>query len=426
MTLADLTRDLIWPELMRAPALALAPGRVVLATFLLVAVAALDQTWGLVFGGPTPGPLSSAIAGLGKPLGELLRAVFRDFNAAGAATAVYELVVSGPLSLVRNQAGGVAQNVAATVVLAPLAAVLFALVGGAVCRSAAVEYGQGRVMAWTQAVGYAAGRWSSLAGALLGPIAAVWLGCLALATAGWVMTHVPGMNIVGAVLFPVLVLLGLVVTVVMVAYVVGQAMLLPAVAADGADAFDAIQRAYAYVFGRPLRMLGYVVMLLVQGAIAVALVGGLALLMLTLLSKTTGVQMVTPDVGAGGTGGARIAEIATAGGAGGAGLSAGGVVGATGAAPGTGSAGTAGVAGGGWAVRTSEWLVKLWGSAVLAIVAGYGLSLYFTSSTLLYLAMRRLSDAQDMTDIHDGQGLEGAVALAPTRAKRTEGETDED
>ena len=56
-----------------------------------------------------------------------------------------------------------------------------------------------------------------------------------------------------------------------VSFMLGQSMLAPAVAVEGTDSVDAIQRIYAYLLGRPGRALIYLSLAAVQGLIAIGL-----------------------------------------------------------------------------------------------------------------------------------------------------------
>ncbi len=383
--LDDLLDGLLWPKLLRAPALALGPGRLGFASALVVVIFTLDTVWRAIFGGPAPGPLVNTVQGLRKPAGELLTALLPysqggswtwnpDLAEAGRAT--MSLFIHVPTSLVLptdaqlgGQAGGqLVPGILATLLLLPLGALLLAICGGAISRSVACEFALGQVISWPKALGFALGRWGSLLGALLGPVVVVWGLCVVLLAVGWLMKW-PVLNFAIALLFPLALVLALLAAVVMAAYVLGHIMLIPAVACDGADGFDAIQRAYAYVYGRPLRLVGYLLIVLVQGVLAFLLLGGFAYLTLMVAQQTTGVAVATE---------ARPAATAA------------------------------------WFDRATAWTVQFWGSLVKVVVFSYAISLYYTGSTLIYLLMRRLNDEQDIRDIWQ-PASGGVLAVVDTR-----------
>lgn len=376
VTVEELTGQLLWPRLLRAPALALAPSRLALGSVLVVAVMLLDRVWSAVFGGRADadggermaGPLSGPLQDLGRPLGELVAAA-RSLDIGRFGEAMTALFITTPLGLVRADDGLLPPwgDLVSTMVLLPAALVLAALAGGAIARSAAWEFARAERLIWTRAAGFALARWSSLVGALAGPLALMWLAALGLYLAGWVMA-VPGLDVLGSAVLPVLMLGGLAIALTMLAFFFGHPLVLPAVACDGADAFDAVQRAFAYVFARPIRLAGYLAVAIIQGVAAFLLLGGLAFVVLSVTRYTTGVPielsgMTTPEPE-------------------------------------------------GWTDRASAWLVGFWSATVRIAVAGYAVSLYFTAGTLVYLLMRRLVDGQDETQLWAGEGLSATAATA--------------
>ncbi|MGD9690122.1 MAG: hypothetical protein AB7K52_10760 [Phycisphaerales bacterium] len=379
VTLDDLLSGLLWTKLLRSASLALNPGRLWLCSFLLVAVFALDTTWHALFGGREPGPLVACLADLRRPIADLVGALFPhvqagawvwtpDLGAAGKA--MIDLFITVPQGMIVSPEGGLVSGLFAVVILVPVAVVLTAVCGGAVCRSVAVEFATGRSIPWTRALAFGLSRWGSLVGALIGPLAIVWTICLLLVAAGWLMTW-PLLNILGALLFPFVLLASLAAALAMVAYVVGHMMLMPAVACDGADGFDAVQRAYAYAYGRPLRLVSYLAVLLLQGVVAFLLLASVIWLGMALAERLTGLS---------------------------------------------GTESPAGGAGGVWLDGAARRLVRFWNAIVRIVAASYALSLYFAGSTVLYLLMRKLNDDQDPRDLWMPGLVEGAAPLMPAPA----------
>lgn len=391
--LDDLLEGLLWPRLLRAPALALSPGRVGLAAFLVVALFTLDRLWRAAFGGSEPGPLLGAIAGLRRPAGVLFDAILPRWadgsvtwspNLEAAGGAVLELFVQAPVSMIVGPDGHVVKGLLATLVLAPIGAALTAVVGGAICRSVVCEFAWGKVLPWTRALGFGVSRWGSLLGALVGPVVVVWVLCLLMLAAGWLMKW-PGLNFIGGLAFPAVLVLALLGSLVMASYVVGHGLLAPAVACDNADGFDAIQRAYAYVHARPLRLVGYWLVALVVGALSVMVVNGFVSLVLVLASRTTGWEVAGTIV---------LPE------------------------------------GAGWSERATAALVSFWAALLRVAAFAYSISFYFTASTLVYLVIRRVVDDQDLRDNWEQPaeagappGAGAALAGGPSGGASSEGGT---
>jgi magnesium-transporting ATPase (P-type) len=135
-------------------------------------------------------------------------------------------------------------------------------------------------------------------------------------------------------------------------------MIVPALAVEGTDAFDAIQRCYAYVIGRPLRYLTYLLILTLLGTFAAALFAMLARVSIEMTDWAAGF----------------LANDAT-----------------QRALTGEGDLGA-----------TKKWaheFISYWRNFVEILIAGYIISLFFTSATLLYLAVRRICDGQGITEI---------------------------
>src|SRR5690606_5540165 len=66
---------------------------------------------------------------------------------------------------------------------------------------------------------------------------------------------------------------GVAIALTLIGLVLGSSLLFPAMAVEGADAFDAISRAFNYLLGRPWRFLFYWATMLVYGAVTYLFVG---------------------------------------------------------------------------------------------------------------------------------------------------------
>jgi len=150
---------------------------------------------------------------------------------------------------------------------------LTSLIGCAVCRVAAMDACRQRHISAFEGLKYALGHWGQVMLAPLIPLAVVVVIRLVLAVAGLLFFNLMILDIIGAVLYGLLLLLGLLAAAFLIGFVLSVHLLIPAVAVESADAFDAVSRAYNYVLGRPWRYLGYTAALIVFGAVSYLLVG---------------------------------------------------------------------------------------------------------------------------------------------------------
>jgi hypothetical protein len=360
LTLADLTNALLWPRLFDAARLAMRPERMLLALATVVTIGLLGSAsllWkdGLSFGQEigilTTGWVESIVAwldslSLAKPWDLNLSALVAAM--AGFWETGYSLVVhSFPVS---------------TVVLGlPMIAV--ALVGwGALSRSAAFEFGIGTVEPGPVLLAKAIRRLPSLAGATLGLPVFVGIVAVGMGVVGWLLLGLPVVNILGAVLFGAALLVSLILVPLWAAWCLGFPMLAPAVMCEGPDAFEALQRAMAYIFAKPLRYLVYIVILIALGVVMVTI---LLLLLAGADALATGAATMFLDP-------------ATA-----------AIV--TGAVPPDGELAGSAVA----AAR----IIVFWKATLGLIFGAFFVSYAASASSVLYLAMRSLVDGQDPGDL---------------------------
>ncbi|VAX40674.1 hypothetical protein MNBD_PLANCTO03-321, partial [hydrothermal vent metagenome] len=156
---------LLWPRLLRVPALAARPQRVMLSLFLLVLVGFLGRLRLPWREAETPAFLEAVLGAKLEAMGQVWRGILGlDVEAASAGCA--RLLVEVPMRALTEYP--------VEVVLLGLPMVLvFALCAGAVCRSVACEFSLEMTLAWTRQLGFAASRWRSLVGVLVLPGAVI-------------------------------------------------------------------------------------------------------------------------------------------------------------------------------------------------------------------------------------------------------------
>jgi len=149
------------------------------------------------------------------------------------------------------------------------------LIGLAICRHVVSEIATGESVTLGQAIRFARGKF---VWALLCPIIpvlillGVWL---LLALMGLVFFNLPVLDVVGALLFILALAIALIAAMLLIGLVLGAGLMLPALAVEGTDAFDAVSRAYNYVFGRFWRWLAYNAVGLAFGAVAYLILAAL-------------------------------------------------------------------------------------------------------------------------------------------------------
>jgi hypothetical protein len=157
---------------------------------------------------------------------------------------------------------------------------VFAVIGGAICRITAMQFAKKENPGLTASLKYSISRFKDYFTAPLIPIAiilAVML-CLFLFS---LLGNIPWVGeLLIALSLPLLLLAGAVIVVMLIGAFAGFNLMYPAVSYDGSDGFDAISRAFSYVFSRPWRMLFYSLTAAIYGGICYLFVRFFAFLLM--------------------------------------------------------------------------------------------------------------------------------------------------
>ncbi|MCD6365278.1 MAG: hypothetical protein J7M14_05330 [Planctomycetes bacterium] len=158
---------------------------------------------------------------------------------------------------------------------------IWALLGGAVYRIAALQAAREEKISLMQALRFSRSKFLSFFAAPLMPLGII-LGAGVVLMAGGLLVNVPfvGPIIVGA-LFILALLLGLMIAFLLVGLVSGAALMYPTIAVEGSDCFDAMSRSYSYVMAKPWQGGLYGVVALVHGSICYLFVRVFAFLALS-------------------------------------------------------------------------------------------------------------------------------------------------
>ncbi len=280
LTAGDLISDLLWPKLFRVPRLALRPGRIMLAVLLILLVGLIDQT----LAGITPAEDEPVVIMLGERFGEGL---------VSAAEQIAQLQIGQGLIEGWNGAWHAITTTVqdapwrASVVL-PIAFLLYIFFAVGLSRMAMDDFARGKSIKWTEALAWSLqGFWSSLVAHLIPVIVIVMLAAI-LMVGGYVLLVAPFANLLGAVLTVFGLLLAFVAVIMIVGFGLGGPMLAPAIAAEGFDGIESMQRIYSYIFTRPARFALYSLVLFVQFAIVSSIALALALATSGLASWSAG------------------------------------------------------------------------------------------------------------------------------------------
>ncbi len=312
------------------------------------------------------------------------------------ATASFNGLVEGLVSLelggffagigdlfVRTPIGMWRQDRLFTLVYGLFFVIVIAVGGGALARMAATEIAHGERLRLQESLDFALSSWRRLIFSLLLPLL-IAAALSAVLLVGGFFLMLPWLDVVGGLLYGVALLLGFGVVFLLVGYAAGVSLLVPAVACENCDAADAQQRAYAYVLGRPLHLLGYGFVSFVGLAVGFVLASLFAVAVLNvtgaLVDAATANEAVTVGYGF------SLFDLSPREAA---------------AIP---------------MAMHSQWsatLVMLWQTVVVCLVAGYVFAYYFSASTVVYLLMRQASDGQQLSEIWQPGVVPGTAADEP-------------
>jgi hypothetical protein len=357
--LSDWWEGLLWPRVLRSAVLGLRPGRLGLAFFFTVALLLVLSIGRSLDAQLVPGGAVLPWHEAGRP--------------QGFAHQLWHLFVALPWAWLRGWP-------ITTLIAGPLLLVLGAVLLGAISRMTAEEFAHGRQVPWHQGLAFSARLWRSTTGAYVGPIVVVWLLALLLAAGGAVLFSIPVLNIIGGVLFGLFLLVALAAVIVAVAFVLGEALLVPAVVCDGSDAIDAVQRAYAYVLARPLRLIAYLLLGLLGVTVVVAVIGVLVWWTIAFAAHAAGAW--ARPAGWNTLWWASFDE----------------------PPPGTAAeqpTGTFAVAGA---------FIRIWVLVPILLVAAAFFSTSMAAATVVYLAIRRVCDGQDVAELWTPGAIEATMA----------------
>ena len=269
-----------------------------------------------------------------------------------------------------------------TALVGLLLAFALALFGGAIARLDALDTGLGqKPTAWV-GMEYAWAHISTFMQAMVLPLflVAVLAGLAALIG---IPFNIPYLDVIGAIIYGIAIIFGIVATVLMIGFGIMCPMLIGAVAVERADVGDAIQRAWGVLFNRPAHVALMLAVALISFAVGLALLDLVAVVSLRFAAESWGgiiqgealrgagsIQLLdftftqTPDITTG-------------------------------------------------RASAASAFLGFWETLVISIVLGYIFSWFATLGCRLFLAMRYLVDRQSTSVIWVPGAIPGSTVRVP-------------
>ncbi len=269
----------------------------------------------------------------------------------------------------------------ATLILGAWSLLVWAVVGGAVARIAAVHVARDETISIRQALRFSLAKLLSFVSAPLLPLALIGVCALIFSLAGWLseLRYLgPTWSIIVGGLFVVVIGIGLFMACTMLGTFGGFGLMYPTIAVEGSDSFDAISRSFSYVFARPWKMAFYNLVAIVHASLTYLFLRFMVFLTLALVHYFLTVW--TNDRGPDGTSSFANVLVSPDG------------FWHLGAAPTYASLTTAeSIA---W-IGTSFWLYLF-----LGLLGAFVLSVYLSTNTIIYYLLRQDVDATELDDVY--------------------------
>ncbi|MBM4084863.1 MAG: hypothetical protein FJ272_08755 [Planctomycetes bacterium] len=282
--------------------------------------------------------------------------------------------------------------------------VIWSLFGGGITRIAAVDLAKDERIELAEATKFSAKKFWSY---FWSPIVLI-LGIVFFALCnilGGLVGRIPFVGeLLVAIGLPLAFLSGFLIVLILVGLLVGLGLMFPTISAEGTDAFDAISRAYSYVYSKPWRFIWLNLVATAYGIACIAFV----MLFTCLMTKVT---LDTGHIGMG----KKFDMIRTS--------AKETLMGAKDAATPRTTISELNLKRP--TERIAAYLVLLWLAIVLALGYGYAVSFCFSSDTITYFLMRKAVDGTDVTEVYMEEEEEEAKPTAeppkPAEAPKPEG-----
>jgi len=276
---------------------------------------------------------------------------------------------------------------------------LLCLLGGAICRHAALQAAGKPLPTVVGALQFAARRYAHL---LLTPLVPALLALLIAgvpALLGGVLCNVPVLDLVGGFAFGLMLLGGLAIALIIIGAVAGSGLMFPAVAVEGADCFDATSRSYSYVIARPWHWLFYNGVALLYGALAYVFVGTVVFLTLW-ATKSAADALVLRAAGDAAGGVSRLDAMLPD-------PQVGRLI--PGNNPHANELN--------WSGKAAGWMIAVWVRLLILLLPAFAVSFFFSAQTWIYLLLRRGADGIDYDEVHAAPGEQSTDITPPDKVE---------
>ncbi|MEM1107439.1 MAG: hypothetical protein AAGH99_01980 [Planctomycetota bacterium] len=261
------------------------------------------------------------------------------------------------------------------------------LMGGSIARLAATQACAGTTVGLFETARFTLPR---AAWFIVSPLISLFIAgviWLLLAVVGVVLFNVPGLNVVGGLLFGLMLFVGFIAACCVIFAALGAGMLPSALAVEGTDAFDVVSRVFTFLLYRPIRYLLLTVVMMVYGALTYLVVGTVVFFTLWFARSATGVWvggfdelLPVPQLGQ------PLGDLNTSG------LSS--------------------------TEKATSWLIRVWSALLFGVSIAYAASYFFTAQTWLYLLLRRDVDGTAFEEY--AEEPDSQVTFVPSDAQATE------
>lgn len=266
-----------------------------------------------------------------------------------------------------------------------------AIFGGALARMSACDFARREKLSVRVAIDFAWSAWRPLVLAPLVPLILVLGLVLLILVLGLFMT-VPGLDVLGAILYGLALLLGFFAAFLLLGYAASFPLLIPAVVCERCDAADAQQRAVAYLLARPLHLAGYLALGILGFAAGFVVVAGVVAVTVNITGAFF--SALTTNSAVASLGGFSIFSLESP--------------------PSLLHSSTA---------RAAGPILQVWQSFMVGLVAAWVFSYFYAVTTRVYLLMRGAVDGEDIVEIwREGlvPGTQVPATQVPSRPHATE------
>lgn len=288
---------------------------------------------------------------------------------------------------------------------------IWSLAGGAICRMAAVQFAHDEKITVGAALAYARPKlWGGFFLAQCIPLAIILIVAVLLALGGVLLRFPVLGDLLGGVMFPLALIGGFIISIMLLGLLVGGAFFWPAVATEGADAFDAFSRGLSYPLSRPWKWALYTILTVIYASICWVFVNLFTFVMLKVTRGIVGFGTSPFGWWSRGEGENSVSKMELLWPLGG---------------PNT-------------LYSWPDWSQLTWYEHVSAVLIGFfvliviGLmwsflaSFYFSASTIVYFLLRRDVDGADLEDVHMEEELDEPFLPEPAGSSELTSSTSTD